>query len=104
MNEIVLIKPKTFEDSKRIVNSVVEEKILHIDLTSTDKKISQRILDFISGAIYIKGATLLNPTENVFLSVPKAVNCLWSDEEKEYSKSNTVDLRYDEEEEIKPNF
>ncbi|HAS79318.1 MAG TPA: cell division protein SepF [Fusobacteriaceae bacterium] len=105
MSDIIFIKPKSFEDSKKIVNYIVEDKILHINLTSSDKKIFQRVLDFISGAIYLKEAKLLNPAENIYLSIPKEVSFSLNEEDEENEdKVDLVDLRYDEEEEIKPIF
>ena len=103
MSDIIFIKPKSFEDSKRIVNYIVEDKILHINLTLSDKKMFQRVLDFISGAVYLKDAKLLNPAENIYLSIPKETTFSWGEEDGE-NKDNLVDLRYDEEEEIKPVF
>ena len=105
MSDIIFIKPKSFEDSKKIVNYILEDKILHINLTSSDKKIFQRVLDFISGAIYLKEAKLLNPAENIYLSIPKEVSFSLNEEDEENEdKVDLVDLRYDEEEEIKPIF
>jgi len=105
MSDIIFIKPKSFEDSKKIVNYIVEDKILHINLTSADKKMFQRVLDFISGAIYLKDAKLLNPAENIYLSIPKETSFSWDEEnEEKKDKINLVDLRFDEEEEIKPIF
>ncbi len=105
MSDIIFIKPKSFEDSKRIVNYIVEDKILHINLTSSEKKTHQRVLDFISGAVYLKDAKLLNPAENIYLSIPKDTSFSWGEEDGEKKNEvNIVDLRYDEEEEIKPIF
>jgi cell division inhibitor SepF len=105
MSDIIFIKPKSFEDSKRIVNYIVEDKILHINLTSSEKKTHQRVLDFISGAVYLKDANLLNPAENIYLSIPKDTSFSWGEKDGEKKNEvNIVDLRYDEEEEIKPIF
>ena len=105
MKDIIFIKPKSFEDSKRMVNYIVEDKILHINLTSSDKKMYQRVLDFISGAVYLKDAKLLNPSEKIFVSIPKDITYSYdSDSIVKNTKSGMVDLRYDEEEEIKPTF
>lgn len=105
MSDIIFIKPKSFEDSKKIVNYILENKILHINLALSDKKMYQRILDFISGAIYLKDAKLLNPAENIYLSIPKETSFSWCEKEEEKkNKVTLVDLRYDEEEEIKPVF
>ncbi len=106
MKDVIFIKPKSFEDSKRMVSYIVENKILHINLTSTDKKMYRRILDFISGAIYLKEANLINPSDKVFLSIPKEVTFQYDELELDENpkKSDLMDLRFNEEEEIKPIF
>lgn len=104
MNDIIFIKPKSFEDSKRIVNYIVEDKILHINLFEVDKKVYRRILDFISGAIYLKEASLQHPSEKIFLSIPKEVSYSCENEHGINSHTSSIDLRYNEEEEIKQKF
>ena len=105
MSDIIFITPKSFEDSKKIVNYIVEDKILHINLTSSENKLSQRVLDFISGAIYLKEAKLLNPSEGIYLSIPKETSFSFGeDNDDNTEEANLVDLRYDQEEEIKPVF
>lgn len=101
MSDIIFMKPKSFEDTKRIVNYIVEDKILHLNLTLTDKKTYQRVLDFMSGAMYLKEAKLLNPADRIFLSIPKEVTFKYDGKDE---KESVVDLRYNEEEEIKPVF
>jgi FtsZ-interacting cell division protein YlmF len=60
----------------------------------------QRLLDFISGAVYLKVAKLVNPEKRIFLVVPKKFSIQFENEEN--SNSEVLDLRYNEEEEIRP--
>ena len=59
-----------------------------------DGKKSERILDYISGAVYIIEGEIVNPGENIFCTIPKNKNHMFDYKAKTES--------YDEEEEIVP--
>jgi cell division inhibitor SepF len=107
MYELIFLKPNRLDDCRKIVNHIKDSKIVHINLEDLDEKLCQRVLDFISGAIYIKEAQFINPTKNVFVSIPKG-RTFYQDETVKISHNDQVsevlDLRYDEEEAIKPKF
>ena len=107
MYELIFLRPKKLDDCRKIVSHIKDEKIVHINLEDLNEKLSQRVLDFISGAIYIKEAQFLNPTKNIFVSIPKG-RTFYQDETVKISHKDQVsemlDLRYDEEEAIKPKF
>ena len=92
--DIVFVKPKKYEDCKKCVEYIKKDKIVHINLMDLDAKESQRILDYISGAVYIKEGEIVNPGENIFCTIPKNKNHIL--DYKVRSES------YDEEEEIVP--
>lgn len=105
MSKLILIKPSKFEDTKRIVKHIVEDSIVHLDLEMVDPRTYQRIIDFVSGAVYLKDATLLNPTERQYISVPKDMEYkVENNNGTNRGKGSVVDLRYNEEEEIRPMF
>lgn len=98
--DIVFVKPNKFENIMKYMDYISDEVILHINFQDLDAKTSQRVLDFVSGAAYIKDAIIVTPGESVFCVLPKS---------KEYimdyrnNTSSLIDPRYDEEEEIRPN-
>lgn len=92
--DIVFVKPKRYEDCKKCVEHIKADKIVHINLMDLEGKESQRILDYISGAVYIKEGEIVNPGENIFCTIPKNKSHIF-----EY-KSNSEN--YDEVEEIVP--
>ncbi|MGL5657242.1 MAG: cell division protein SepF [Fusobacteriaceae bacterium] len=98
--DIVFVKPNKFENIMKYMDYISEDVILHINFQDLDAKTSQRVLDFVSGAAYIKDAIIVTPGESVFCVLPKS---------KEYimdyrnNTSSLIDPRYDEEEEIRPN-
>ncbi|MGY0395384.1 MULTISPECIES: cell division protein SepF [unclassified Fusobacterium] len=69
--DIVFVKPKKYEECMRCVDYIKEDKIVHINLMDLDSKESQRILDYISGAVYIKEGDIVNPGESIFCTIPK---------------------------------
>lgn len=47
---IVVTEPRSFEDALEIANHVKERKSVIVNLQYLDKEISQRVIDFVSGA------------------------------------------------------
>lgn len=92
--DIVFVKPRRFEDCLKCIEHIKRDKIVHINLLDLDAKESQRILDYISGAVYIKEGEIVNPGENIFCTIPKNKSHLF-----EYKLKNES---YDEVEEIIP--
>ena len=97
---IVFIKPTKFEDCMKCIEHIKKDRIVHINLFDLDANDSQRIQDYISGAVYIQEGQIVNPGEKVFCTIPKNKKLVF-----EYKDRNSVmDSRYDEEEEIIPSY
>lgn len=71
--EMIFIKPVDFVACTECVEAIKNGKILFVNLDDTDRETSQRILDFISGAAYIKNATIEMPAESVLCVIPKNI-------------------------------
>ncbi len=100
--DIIFIKPNKFEDIIKYMEYISKEVIVHINFHDLDEKTSQRVIDFVSGAVYIMDGIILNPGEKVFCIVPKSKQ--HSMEYRNNNSSKVIDPRYDEEEEIRPMF
>jgi cell division inhibitor SepF len=96
--DIVFVKPKKYEECARCVDYIKNDKIVHINLMDLDSKESQRILDYISGAVYIKEGDIVNPGENIFCTIPKNKKYLFD------YKPMSGKLNEDELEEIVPSY
>ena len=57
---IVFIKPARFEDCVKCIEHIKKERIVHINLYDLKEEESQRILDYISGAVYILEGHIVN--------------------------------------------
>lgn len=90
--DIIFVKPRRFEDCTKCVEHIKKDRIVHINLIGLEARESQRILDYISGAVYIKGGRIVNPGESIFCAIPKNKEHLFEYKMKQEN--------YDEEEEI----
>nr|WP_307774970.1 cell division protein SepF [uncultured Cetobacterium sp.] len=99
--DIVFLKPMRFEDCLKCIEYIKAEKIVHINLSDLDPEKSQRILDFVSGAVHIQDGQIINPGDKIYCSIPK--NKSYQLEYKEVSK-DIASARFDEEEEIIPRY
>ena len=93
--DIIFVKPEKFEDCVKCVGYIKADKIVTINLSQLDDKDSRRVLDYITGAIYITGAEIVNVGNKIFCSIPKG---------KEYLNDSQKENSYNEEEEIIPTF
>ena len=62
-----------------------------------DSEKSQRVLDFISGAVHIQEGQVINPGDKIYCSIPK-------NKSYELDYKDLSNPRFDEEEEIIPRY
>ena len=55
-SSVVIYSPKTYNEAQPLVMQLIQNKHVIIKLDKVDKKIAQRILDFMSGAAYASDA------------------------------------------------
>ena len=100
-NSMIFVKPEKFQEALEYIKFIDEEVILNVNFHELDNKTAQRVMDLISGAAFIKGGKIVVPGENMVCIIPA---------EMEYtikykgSRINSIDPRFDEEEEIRPTF
>ena len=72
-NNVMVYKPKTEIDSKMIIDFIRRNEPAIIDLGGAEPAVSQRILDFVAGAVYALSGTVHRVTGNIFLLSPSGV-------------------------------
>lgn len=70
---IVVVEPRTFEDSLEIVNNLKERKSVIVNLQYLDQALSQRVIDFVSGAALALDGTQERVGHGVFIFA--SMNC-----------------------------
>lgn len=72
--EVSIMKPSTFDDSKEICDMLKEERAIIINLEGLEAEQAQRMMDFISGAIYALDAKIHQISGYVFCISPAKVD------------------------------
>lgn len=71
---VSIIRPKVFEDSRLIADSIKEKKVVTFSLEFLEFEVGQRVIDFVSGAAYAMDAHLSKVTDKVLTSIPVGID------------------------------
>ena len=66
----ILVKPEKFDDSISIANHILAGKTVVLNLETTGKELSRRIIDILSGTAYAVGAQIKNVSNGTYLIIP----------------------------------
>lgn len=72
--EVCVMKPKNFEDSQDICDVLLSNCVAIVNLEDNDIVVSQRIMDFISGAVYSVNGKLFQISDLIFIAAPGTVD------------------------------
>lgn len=103
--QMVVYKPYDLYDCTKIGDWISKDVIIILNLDDVDTKLAQRVIDFVSGSLYVKGARLYEIARNVQLCVPAKINLKIDD--PKYSDTNSFyedRIGSGDVEEIKPKY
>lgn len=72
--EVCIMKPTSFEDSQDICDMLLSGRAAVINLEGFDVDIAQRVMDFISGAVYALNGKLHQISSYIFIISPDNVD------------------------------
>ena len=72
--EVCVIKPASVEDSKAIVDTLLENRTVVINLEGITVEAAQRIMDYTSGANAALDGHLQKISRNIFIVTPRSVD------------------------------
>lgn len=72
--EVCIMKPSTFEDSQEICDMLLTGRAVVVNLEGFDPDVAQRIMDFISGAVYAIGGKLHQISRYIFIFSPDNID------------------------------
>jgi len=67
---VVLVKPERFEDATAIADHLRGKRTVVLNLESTSKEISRRLVDFLSGVAYAKEGQIKRVANCTFIITP----------------------------------
>ncbi len=73
-SKFVLSKPETIKDIEWIIDNIKERQSVLADLSGIKEETAQRMLDFLSGAIYAVDGTMQYIKDNMYIFIPSGVS------------------------------
>lgn len=74
--QVVLVKPERFEDASSIADHLNEKRTLVLNLESTNKDVSRRLVDFLSGVAYANNGQIKRVANSTFIITPYNVDVM----------------------------
>lgn len=72
-SKLCKFEPKSVDDSKKVIEYLSHGYAVIINLENIDSSLSQRIVDVVSGALYLLDGTYQIITNNIYLMAPNGV-------------------------------
>ncbi len=73
MSSICTFNPQSLEDAKTIIDALNKGSAVTLNLESNDASLTQRIVDVVTGALYILDGTYIKLAESIYLMAPNGV-------------------------------
>ena len=71
---MVVFQPQTYEDAQTIIDNLKLRKSVIVNLESLEMEIGQRVLDFVSGAVYSLDGSIRKVSKGIFLLAPSGID------------------------------
>ncbi|MEG1175412.1 MAG: cell division protein SepF [Ruthenibacterium sp.] len=74
--QVVLVKPERFEDASTIADHLNTKRTVVLNLESTSKEVSRRLVDFLSGVAYANNGQMKRVANSTFIITPYNVDIM----------------------------
>ncbi len=74
--QVILVRPERFDDAVGIADNLLEKRTVVLNLESTNKEISRRLIDFLSGVAYANGGQIKKVANSTFIITPYNVDIM----------------------------
>ena len=74
--QVVLVKPERFEDASTIADHLNNKRTVVLNLESTNKEVSRRLVDFLSGVAYANNGQIKRVANSTFIITPYNVDIM----------------------------
>ena len=72
--KVVVYQALTYDDTQNIIDNLKSRKPVIVNLDSLETELAQRVLDFMSGAVYALDGTIQKVSRSIFVLVPSNVD------------------------------
>lgn len=74
--QVVLVKPERFEDASGIADHLNAKRTIVLNLESTSKDITRRLIDFLSGVAYANNGQIKRVANSTYIITPYNVGIM----------------------------
>ena len=74
--QVVLVKPERFDDAAAIADQLNAKRTVVLNLESTNKEVSRRMIDFLSGVAYANNGQIKRVASSTFIITPYNVDII----------------------------
>ena len=74
--QVVLVKPERFDDAAAIADQLNAKHTVVLNLESTNKEVSRRLIDFLSGVAYANNGQIKRVATSTFIITPYNVDIM----------------------------
>ena len=74
--KVVLVKPERFEDASTIADHLNNKRTVVLNLESTNKEVSRRLVDFLSGVAYANNGQIKRVANSTCIITPYNVDIM----------------------------
>jgi len=71
---VVVLEPASFDEVQEIADHLREKRPVILNLETTEKGLAKRIVDFVSGAVYVLDGSMQRINTSIFLFTPSEVD------------------------------
>lgn len=88
--KVIVMQPENFEDAQEICDYLKEKKPTVINLENVEKENAQRVIDFLSGAVYALEGTIQKVASGIFIVAPHNIDVMNDLDDGIKNKSNFI--------------
>lgn len=74
--QVVLVKPEKFDDARPVADHLNSKHTVVLNLESTNKDVSRRLIDFLSGVAYANNGQIKRVANSTYIITPYNVNIM----------------------------
>ncbi len=74
--QVVLVKPERFDDARPVADHLNSKHTVVLNLESTNKEVSRRLIDFLSGVAYANNGQIKRVANSTYIITPYNVNIM----------------------------
>ncbi len=74
--KVVVYQPLNYDDTQHIIDNLKGRKPIIVNLDALEQDLAQRVLDFMSGAVYALDGNIQKVSRSIFVLVPSNVDII----------------------------